>query len=273
MTPPMSMFSEGSSSASTRSSLAFGGNGTTTTSTATTAASSYMRSSEGGSSDFDAHTQRTSRGNIPSQYTADTSFGSVESGSLVHGEGEADDEDDGEVGVGITSDDAVHLAHSTSMSSLSSASRVPKAYVAPDSARWSGSSTGLGMSGGRGLSASMHDLRNQHALSAEWNTVPDEREEYALGNGTDAETDEAYQDAEESVGGFARGMTEDTTDDNDDEDDEDDEEDDVDRTAAVFMAEEGLGLIIHGEGLPVDRLVIRQGEDSFFLSCSPFFLL
>ena len=267
MTPPMSMFSEGSSSASTRSSLAF--NGT---------ASSYIRTSEGqdyGSVFTGADMDRTSRGMIPSQYTADTSFGSVDgdlSLSLDHHqhlhhlmnqedssehEGDDDDGEGGDVGVGLTSDDAVHLAHSASMSSIASSSRGK--YVGapvPESARWSGSSTGLGMGGGRGLSASMNDLRNQQALSADWDAV-DEREEFGLT--TDEETDQ------EGEHDFVAGMTEDT-DDNDDEDDEDDDDElDADRTAAVFMAEEGLGMIIHGEGLPVDRLVIRPGEIYSFL--------
>lgn len=204
MTPPISLFSEGSSSASTRSSLAYN--------------SVYLRSSEGGhdaTSMPDEYVPR--RGAIPSHYTVDTSFGSHE-GDLSLGDLEPND-----VGVATTSDEVVHLAHSTSVPSFVSGSRARVVQPVSESMRWSDTSYGRGMS--------MGDLRQG---PHEWDVVEEEHE-----SATDDDID-AFVDAEL-----------------DDEDNDDD--DDNDRTAAVLIAEEGLGLIVRGEGQSVDRLAVRPG--------------
>lgn len=79
----------------------------------------------------------------------------------------------------------------------------------------------------------MSDLR--HRNSNDWgDIVEDERE----GATTDDDTD-AFVDTES--------------------DDDEDDDAENDRTAAVLVAEEGLGQIVHGEGYPVERLIIRQG--------------
>ena len=206
MTPPMSLFSEGSSSASTRSSLAYN--------------SVYLRSSEGG---HDIHSMPDDfmqrRTGVHSQYTADTSFGSHE-GDVSMGNLEPTD-----VGVATTSDEAVHLTHSGSTSSFTSGSRARTLHPVPDSVRWSDTSYG------RAVSTS--DLRNRN--SNDWDDiVEDEREEITTDDDTDAFVDT--------------------------EDDDEDDDAENDRTAAVLVAEEGLGQIVRGEGCPVDRLVNRQGK-------------
>lgn len=155
-----------------------------------------------------------------------------------------------DVGVALTSDEPSHLAHSSSLSSFVSVNgstgsraattgvpiaRVPISNSNTDAAtRWSGSSygrTGAAPNEGSGL-------KNQ--ASYDWDIV-DEREEYGI-------------------------TTDEETDDNDDEDDEDDAEadgDDIeaDRTAAIVLAEEGKGTIVRGEGISVDRLVLRPGKE------------
>lgn len=206
MTPPMSLFSEGSSSASTRSSLAYN--------------SVYLRSSEGGhevTSVPDDFMQR--RAGVHSQYTADTSFGSHD-GDMSMSELEPAD-----VGVATTSDEAVQLAHSVSTSSFTSGLRARTRHPVPDSMRWSDAY-------GRGVSTS--DLR--HRNSNDWgDIVEDEREEITTDDDTDAFVDTEPED-----------------------DDDDDAEND--RTAAVLVAEEGLGQIVRAEGYPVERLIVRQGN-------------
>lgn len=53
-------------------------------------------------------------------------------------------------------------------------------------------------------------------------------------------------------------------DDDEDDDNMDDDDDgnnaDNDLTAAVLVYEEGLGDIVHGEGISVDRIAVRSGE-------------
>ncbi|KAF8323058.1 hypothetical protein DL93DRAFT_2070483 [Clavulina sp. PMI_390] len=207
VTPPISLFSEGSSSASTRSSLAYN--------------SVYMRDGGRDSSITDDSIHR--RGPIPSHYTADTSFSSHD------GEPSMGDYDHGEVGVATTSDEVVHLAHSASMSSFTStASRARPMQPASDSSRWSDVSYGRGMS--------MGDLRQGNSAQ-DWDPVQEE----------DTDEEDLFVDTEL----------------------EDDEfEDENDRTAAVMVAEEGLGLIVHGESQEVDRLVVRPGTTHLLLSGS-----
>jgi hypothetical protein len=74
-------------------------------------------------------------------------------------------------------------------------------------------------------------LRTQQSI--DWDVV-DERDEFGLGTDDD----------------------ETSADDNDDGDDGME----ADRTAAIVMAEQGKGLIVRGEGLPVDRLIVHAGR-------------
>jgi len=47
----------------------------------------------------------------------------------------------------------------------------------------------------------------------------------------------------------------------DDLDDEDEEEKEEERTAAILVAEEGRGLIVRGDGIPILQLQVEPGTD------------
>lgn len=124
------------------------------------------------------------------------------------------------VGLALTSDDIAHLSHSASASSFTSTS----GQLASDPKRWSGSSFGRPVGDSSGLKIQ---------TSYDWDVV-DERAEFG-GPTDDSETD-AYDD-----------------------DDVDEDDIEAERTAAIVMAEEGKGMIIHGERKPVDSLAIHSG--------------
>jgi hypothetical protein len=92
----------------------------------------------------------------------------------------------------------------------------------PEQTRWSSSSAASEVSWGN---ANPEDANfPQPGLGYEWNNaVGDEREEYG-------------------------------------DDDEGNEEDDMDRTAAVVLAEQGNGEIVHGEGRDVNELYVPQSR-------------
>jgi hypothetical protein len=163
-------------------------------------------------------------------------------GLSIDGGGEHEDnEEEGDVsieeghsgvGVGLTADEPVHLAHSSSLSSMSvgsSRARVTASLsTMNDANRWSGSSGyGNRYSDGSGL---------KHQPSNDWDAV-DERDEFGL------TTDESETDGDVE----------------EEEDDEGDDIDDHDRTAAIVIAEEGRGLIVNGDGSNVLSLSVPAG--------------
>jgi hypothetical protein len=149
----------------------------------------------------------------------------------------ASNDDDQAIGVGITSDDVVHLANQDSSVSTSvSQSRAPI-----DQTRWSQSYSGSIRSRSslvRSNSSSGHDNSissvQQKPLDLSWQPV-DERDEVELLSDPDTEdTDLEVEDLPE-------------------------EEQEEERTSAIVIAEEGRGLIVRGDGLAVANLVVQPG--------------
>jgi hypothetical protein len=156
------------------------------------------------------------------------------------------DDDHQAIGVGITSDDVVHLAsQDPAVSTSVSHSRAPI-----DQSRWSQSYSGSIRSRSsliRSNSSSGHDNSpssvQQKPPDLSWQPV-DERDEVEL---------------------MSDGDTEDTDLDVDDDLPEDEHEEE--RTSAIVIAEEGRGLIVRGDGIAVADLVVLPGA-----SHSPVFL-
>jgi hypothetical protein len=158
----------------------------------------------------------------------------------------ASNDDDQAIGVGITSDDVVHLANQDPSASTSvSHSRAPI-----DQSRWSQSYSGSIRSRSslvRSNSSSGHDNGTsgvqQKPLDLSWQPV-DERDEVELISDPDTEdTDLEVEDLPE-------------------------EEQEEERTSAIVIAEEGRGLIVRGDGLAVADLVVQPGMShvyAFFL--------
>ena len=148
----------------------------------------------------------------------------------------ASNDDDQAIGVGITSDDVVHLAsQDSSVSTSVSHSRAPI-----DQSRWSQSYSGSVRSRSslvRSNSSSGHDNSissvQPKPLDLSWQPV-DERDEVELLSDPDTEdTDLEVEDGSEVH--------------------------EEERTSAIVIAEEGRGLIIRGDGLAVADLVVHPG--------------
>jgi hypothetical protein len=158
--------------------------------------------------------------------------------------------DDEAVGVGITSDDVVQLLVNDPNSSGGIQSRAPI-----DQSRWSESYSIRSRSSslGNNLSNNGHDsvspkLRQKPSYDVGWQTVHerDERDEVAI---SEEETDDDHPL---------------------DEEDDDDEEKEEERTSAAVIAEEGRGLIVHGDNIPIVQLHVQPGE---FLDTHKFYVL
>lgn len=158
------------------------------------------------------------------------------------------------VAVGITSDDVDQILQTKTVTP-SSAGRTPI-----DQTRWSEYSASIrsrSSSIGQNNTNSMHEngtprLRENPSFDMGWQTV-DERDEAGLTS--DEETDDLGEE--------------------DDEVDDKEEE----RTSAVVVAEEGRGLIVIGEGIPIAQLRVDPGTTHLLLGSSstpgtlPTFLL
>ncbi|KAG1757379.1 hypothetical protein EDB19DRAFT_1623707 [Suillus lakei] len=147
------------------------------------------------------------------------------------------------VAVGITSDDVNQILQTKTVAP-SSAGRTPI-----DQTRWSEYSASIrsrSSSIGQNNTNSMHEngmprLRENPSFDMGWQTV-DERDEVGLT--TDEETDDLCEE--------------------DDEVDDKEEE----RTSAVVVAEEGRGLIVTGEGIPIVQLRVDPGTTHLLLGSS-----
>lgn len=147
------------------------------------------------------------------------------------------------VAVGITSDDVEQILQ-TKPVTPSSAGRTPI-----DQTRWSEYSASIrsrSSSIGQNNTHSMHEngtprLRENPSFDMGWQTV-DERDEVGLTS--DEETDDLGEE--------------------DDEVDDKEEE----RTSAAVVAEEGRGLIVRGEGIPVVQLRVDPGTTHLLLGSS-----
>jgi hypothetical protein len=149
--------------------------------------------------------------------------------------------DDDAVGVGITSDAVVQLLvndFSASPSALRAISRAPI-----DQSRWSESyPTSIrsrSSSLGNNLSNNGHDngppnLQQKPSYDMGWQTV-DEKDEVAM---SEEETDDDHHLGDEDEVG----------------------EKEEERTSAVVIAEEGRGLIVHGDNLPITQLHVQPGK-------------
>jgi hypothetical protein len=149
----------------------------------------------------------------------------------------ASNDDDQAIGVGITSDDVVHLANQDpSIPTSLSHSRAPI-----DQSRWSHSYSGSIRSRSslvRSNSSSGHynspSSIQQKPCDLSWQPV-DERDEVELVSDADTEdTDFQVDDLPE-------------------------EEHEEERTSAIVIAEEGRGLIVRGDGAAVADLVVQPG--------------
>jgi hypothetical protein len=145
-------------------------------------------------------------------------------------------EDESSVGVGITSDDVVQLLESDNHISSSSLGMHSRAPI--DQIRWSESYSGSIRSRSSSLgNGGAYDnggpkLREKLSYDMGWQTV-DERDEVGV---SEEETDDDQALVEEEG------------------------EHEEERTSAVVVAEEGRGLIVQGDALPIVQLVVHPGE-------------
>jgi hypothetical protein len=153
-------------------------------------------------------------------------------------------EDESNVGVGITSDDVVQLLESDNQASSASLGLHSRAPI--DQTRWSESYSGSVRSRSSSVgNGSVYEnagpkLREKPSYDMGWQTV-DERDEVGV---SDQETDEDHVLVED-----------------------DEEEKEEERTSAVVIAEEGRGLIVHGDGLPIVQLQVHPGGKFTILHC------
>ncbi|KAH7924879.1 hypothetical protein BV22DRAFT_1012330 [Leucogyrophana mollusca] len=175
--------------------------------------------------------------------SAYTSSGSALASDYGHVHVVSGDDEEIGVAVGITSDDVVQMLAGENSAS-SSAGRAPI-----DQTRWSEYSASIrSRSSSIGLSNtnSMHEsgvprLRENPSFDMGWQTV-DERDEVGLT--TDEETDDLCED----------------------EDDHDEKGEE--RTSAAVVAEEGRGLIVKGEGVPIVHLQAEPGTTHLLVGSS-----
>ena len=168
----------------------------------------------------------------------------------------ASGEDEVGVGVGITSDDVVQLLarDGSSMSPSRSQSRVPI-----DQSRWSeGYRRSRPSSFGHPISPHENGIPKLHhkpSFDVGWQTV-DERDEADLLS-DDVSDDE--QELDDHDGHNDLDLRDNDDDDDDDNNDDDDNDDDECTTAAVVIVEEGRGLIVRGDGVPLVQLQVQPG--------------
>lgn len=166
-----------------------------------------------------------------------SSGSALASGDYGHVHVATGEEEETSVAVGITSDDVVQLMVSDSHASSSafgSQSRVPI-----DQTRWSEYSASIRS---RTSSVGPSNIEAAPRLT--------QKPSYDMGWQAVDERDEAGLSSEEEDDDHGLG---------DDLDDEDEEEKEEERTAAVVIAEEGRGLIMRGDGIPLVQLQVEPG--------------
>ncbi|KAK0456257.1 hypothetical protein EV421DRAFT_1895502 [Armillaria borealis] len=175
-----------------------------------------------------------------------TSSGSaLLSGDFVH---VASGDDESAAGR-MMSDSVVQLLSSDTILSAASPGMHPRVPVVPveRSTRWSeGSFRSRSSSVGNNTSFHSHDhfvprLHEKPSYDMGWHTV-DERDEM--------------------------GMSEEDTDDDQALDDEYDEDDKEERTSAAVIADEGRGLIVHGDNVPLAQLSVQPGTTHLLIGSS-----
>ncbi|KAH8988823.1 hypothetical protein EDB92DRAFT_1870144 [Lactarius akahatsu] len=159
----------------------------------------------------------------------------------------ASNDDDQAIGVGITSDDVVHLTNQDS--SMSTSTSVSQSRAPIDQTRWSQSYSGSIRSRSslvRSNSSSGHENASglqQKQCDLSWQPV-DERDEVELISDVDTEDTDLEVDDLPEV------------------------EREEERTSAIVIAEEGRGLIVRGDGVPVADLVVQPGTTHLLIGSS-----
>ena len=149
-------------------------------------------------------------------------------------------DDESSIGLGITSDSVVQLLNGDPASSLKSRAPIdPSRWSEPYSVRSRSSSLAVVPNGV--ADSQVQKLHKKPSYDMTWQSV-DERDEDAM---SEEDTDEDHVDEEDDV--------------------PDTDEKEEERTAAVVMAEEGRGLIVQAEGLPILQLNVQPG--AFLLFC------
>lgn len=149
--------------------------------------------------------------------------------------------DDEAVGVGITSDAVIQLLEGDPNVSFS-ATRGIQSRAPIDQSRWSESystsirsrSSSLGNNNGQDIVP--QKLQQKPSYDMGWQTVDERDEEVAL---SEEESDDDHHL---------------------DEEEDEDEEKEEERTSAAVIAEEGRGLIVHGDNVPIVQLNVQPGK-------------
>lgn len=173
---------------------------------------------------------------------------------VVSGEETESDRLSNGIGLGVVSDSVVEmLARASNGSSLSSGSR--KSHGAPRArARHSSHSRKTrtpGQSGEHAPEMSLErvglplPLRSQPSYDTSWQMGDDDREDYGITSEEEIEYGDHQSDIE----------------------DVDKEEQDQEPTSAAILADEGRGLIVRGDGIPITQLNVQAGA---FISCDVF---
>ncbi|KAG6911817.1 hypothetical protein DXG01_000064 [Tephrocybe rancida] len=158
----------------------------------------------------------------------------------------ASGDDESAVGVGITSDAVVQLLATDP--SISSSARGTQSRAPVDQSRWSESH-----SGGRSRSSS---LGNTNGNIIPDNVAPALQQKPSYDMGWVDERDEVGMSEEETDDDHALG------------DDEEEEEKEEERTSAVVVAEEGRGLIVQGDNVPIAQLQVPPGTTHLLIGSS-----
>ncbi|KAF8271353.1 RhoGEF domain-containing protein [Lactarius quietus] len=160
----------------------------------------------------------------------------------------ASNDDDQAIGVGITSDDVVHLTNQDS--SMSTSTSVSQSRAPIDQTRWSQSYSGSIRSRSslvRSNSSSGHENSTsslqQKPCDLSWQPV-DERDEVELISDVDTEDTDLEVDDLAEV------------------------EREEERTSAIVIAEEGRGLIVRGDGMAVVNLIVQPGTTHLLIGSS-----
>ncbi|KAG6887795.1 hypothetical protein C0995_012699 [Termitomyces sp. Mi166 len=178
-----------------------------------------------------------------SAYTSSAS--GLASGDYGHVHVASGDDDESNVGVGITSDAVVQLLAKDP--SVSSSARGIQSRAPVDQSRWSGS-----YSNEKSRSSF---VGSNNAGSVSENPPPRLQQKPSYDMGWVDERDEV-------------GMSEEETDDDHPLDDDEDEEKEEERTSAVVIAEEGRGLIVQGDNVPITQLQVPPGTTHLLIGSS-----
>ncbi|KAG6900152.1 hypothetical protein C0993_002081 [Termitomyces sp. T159_Od127] len=184
----------------------------------------------------------TSSSTRSSAYTSSAS--GLTSGDYAHVHVASGDDDESTVGVGITSDAVVQLLAKDP--AVTSSARGIHSRTPVDQSRWS---------------ESYSNERSSSSFVSNSNpgNVPENRPRLQQKPSYDM----GWVDERDEV-----GMSEEETDDDNTLDDDEDEEKEEERTSAVVIAEEGRGLIVQGDNVPITQLQVPPGTTHLLIGSS-----